>query len=84
MDPTVIVDEAELGQLAMLIARLSPGQQQLVAALANGFRDGWLEPLQWEQAWRGSDLSDDAVLGYARTWLARRPGRRQNFLALTD
>ena len=55
-----------------------------MAALANGFRDGWLEPLQWEQAWRGSDLSDDAVLGYARTWLARRPGRRQNFLALTD
>jgi hypothetical protein len=34
----VIVDEAELGQLATLIARLSPGQQQLVAALADAFR----------------------------------------------
>jgi hypothetical protein len=75
MYPAVIVDEAELGQLAILIARLSPGQQQLVAALAEGFRGGWLEPLQWERAWRGSDLSDDAVLGSARTWLARRPGR---------
>jgi hypothetical protein len=38
MDPAMIVDEAELGQLAALIARLSPGQQQLVAALADGFR----------------------------------------------
>jgi hypothetical protein len=37
----MIVDESELGQLAALIARLSPGQQQLVAALADGFRGGW-------------------------------------------
>jgi hypothetical protein len=41
MDPAMIVDESELGQLAALIARLSPGQQQLVAALADGFRGGW-------------------------------------------
>ena len=75
MHPAVIVDEAELGQLASLIARLSPGQQQLVAALADGFRGGWLEPRQWERAWRGTDLNDEAVLGSARTWLARRPGR---------
>jgi hypothetical protein len=84
MDPAVIVDEAELGQLATLIARLSPGQQRLVAALADGFRGGWLEPLQWERAWRGSDLSDDAVLGNARTWLARRPGRARSALDQTD
>ena len=67
------VDEAELGQLAGLIARLTPAQQRLVDALADGFRGGWLEPHQWEQAWRGSDLSDEFVLGNARTWLARRP-----------
>jgi hypothetical protein len=84
MDTAVIVDEAELAQLATLIARLSPGQQLLVAALADGFRGGWLEPLQWERAWRGSDLSDDAVLDNARTWLARRPGRRQSVPAHTD
>ena len=69
-----IVDEAELGQLARLVARLSPGQQRLVVALADGFRGSWLEPFQWERAWRGSDLSDEGVLGDARTWLARRPG----------
>jgi hypothetical protein len=40
----VIVDEAEVGQLAGLVARLTPGQQRLVVALADGFRGGWLEP----------------------------------------
>lgn len=50
MTTAAIVDEAELGQLATLIARLSPGQQQLVAALADGFRGGWLEPRHWERA----------------------------------
>jgi hypothetical protein len=82
MDPAVIVDEAELGQLATLIARLSP-EQRLVAALADGFRGGWLEPLQWERAWRGSDPNDDAVLGNARTWLARHPGRARRDLDLS-
>ena len=67
-----IVDEAELGQLAKLVAQLTPGQQRLVVALADGFRGGWLEPLQWERAWRDTDLEDDAVLGDARTWLVRR------------
>jgi hypothetical protein len=52
----VIVDEAELGQLAGLVARLTPGQQRLVVALADGFRGGWLEP------YRGS------VPGGAATW----------------
>ena len=69
-----IVEEAELGQLATLVARLTPAQQRLVVALADGFRGGWLEPLQWERAWRGSDLNDDGVAGDARTWLARRSG----------
>jgi hypothetical protein len=32
MHPAAIVDEAELGQLAILIARLTPGQQRLVSA----------------------------------------------------
>jgi hypothetical protein len=31
-------------------------------------------------AWRGSDLTDDAVVGDARTWLARRPGRSHTLL----
>ena len=43
-----------------------------MVALADGFRGGWLEPLQWERAWRGTDLEDDGVLGDARTWLVRR------------
>ena len=64
----------DLGQLATLVARLTPAQQRLVVALADGFRGGWLQPLQWERAWRGSDLNDAGVLGDARTWLARRPG----------
>ena len=68
-----IVDEAELGQLARLVSRLTPGQQRLLVALADGFRGNWLEPFQWERAWRGSDLSDEGVLSDARTWLARRP-----------
>ena len=67
-----IVDEAELGQLAKPVARLTPGQQRLVVALADGFQGGWLEPLQWERAWRGTDLEDDGFLGDARTWLVRR------------
>jgi hypothetical protein len=80
----VIVDEAELGQLASLVARLTPAQQRLVVALADGFRGGWLEPLQWERAWRGSNLNDEAVLGDARTWLARRPGRALDRLDHAD
>jgi hypothetical protein len=34
-----IVDEAELGQLARLVARLTPGQQRFVVALADSFRE---------------------------------------------
>jgi hypothetical protein len=41
--------------------------------LADGFRGGWLEPYQWERAWRGCDLDDDGVLGDARTWLGPPP-----------
>jgi hypothetical protein len=68
-----IVDEAELGQLAKLVARLSPAQQRLVVALADGFPSGRLKPFPWERAWRDSDLNYDGVLDDARTWLARRP-----------
>jgi hypothetical protein len=68
-----IVDEAELARLARLVAQLTPTQQRLLVALADGFRGGWLEPVQWERAWRGSNLADDGVLSEARTWLARRP-----------
>jgi hypothetical protein len=49
-----IVDEAELRQLARLVARLTPGQQRFVVALADGFRGGRLEPFQWERAWRAA------------------------------
>jgi hypothetical protein len=73
MHRPAIVDEAELARLAGLVARLTPAQQRLMAALADGFRSGWLEPFQWEHAWRGSDLDDDGVVSDARTWLARRP-----------
>jgi hypothetical protein len=76
MGGAAIVDEADLGQLAGLVARLTPAQQRLLIALADGFRGGWLEPFQWERAWRSSDLSDEVVLGDARTWLARRPRQR--------
>jgi len=69
-----IVDEAELGQLARLVARLSPGQQRLVVALADGFRGSWLEPFQWERAWRGSNLSDEGV--QRRSNLARSSSRK--------
>jgi hypothetical protein len=62
-----------LARLARLVAQLSPAQQRLMVALADGFRGGWLEPVQWERAWRGSDLDDDGTLSDARTWLARRP-----------
>jgi hypothetical protein len=66
MHGVAIVDEAELGHLARLVARLTPAQQRLVVALADGIRGGWLEPFQWERAWRGSDLDDDGVVGDAR------------------
>jgi hypothetical protein len=72
MHRAAVVDQAELARLARLVAQLSPAQQRLMVALADGFRGGWLEPFQWERAWQGSDLDDDGVLSDARTWLARR------------
>jgi hypothetical protein len=36
----VIVDEAELGQLAGLVAQLTHGQQRLVVAVADSIRGG--------------------------------------------
>jgi hypothetical protein len=75
MHRAAVVDQTELARLARLVAQLSPAQQRLMVALADGFRGGWLEPFQWERAWRGSDLHDDGVLSDARTWLARRSRR---------
>jgi len=66
------IDESEVRRLAELVARLSPVQQRVVSAVADGFRAGWLDPSRWERYWRTSDLSDEAVLGDAMTWLARR------------
>jgi hypothetical protein len=66
------IDESEVRRLAELVARLSPVQQRVVSAVADGFRAGWLDPLGWERYWRASDLSDESVLGDAMTWLVRR------------
>jgi len=65
------IDEREVRRLAELVARLSPVQQRVVSAVADGFRAGWLDPIRWERNWRASDLSDEAVLGDAMTWLTR-------------
>jgi len=72
MQPAAVVDEAELRRLAALVARLSPAQQRVVVAVADGFRAGWLEPGNWERYWNRSDLTDEIVLGEAMTWLTRR------------
>jgi hypothetical protein len=72
MQAAAIVDEAELRRLASLVARLSPAQQRVVVAVADGFRAGWLEPGKWERYWNACDLTDEGVLGEAMTWLARR------------
>jgi hypothetical protein len=66
------VDEAELGRLAGMLACLSPAQQRVLVALADGIRGGWMELASWERYWRSCDLADDATLGMAMTWLARR------------
>jgi hypothetical protein len=66
------IDEADVRQLAELVARLSPTQQRVVGAVADGFRAGWLDPTRWERYWRSSDLNDEGVLGDAMTWLTRR------------
>jgi pyruvate-formate lyase-activating enzyme len=68
----VRIDEGEIRRLAEVVARLSPVQQRVVSAVAEGFRAGWLDPSRWERYWRASDLSDEAVLGEAMTWLVRR------------
>ena len=69
MHAAAMVDEAELGNLASLVARLTPAQQRLLVALADGFRGGWLEPLQWSA--RGAVVIRDDDAQDASTWLAR-------------
>jgi hypothetical protein len=66
------IDEADVRRLAELVARLSPTQQRVVDAVADGFRAGWLDPTRWERYWQASDLNDEGVLGDAMTWLTRR------------
>ena len=66
------IDEADVRQLAELVARLSPTQQRVVDAVADGFRAGWLDPGRWERCWQACDLNDEHVLGDAMTWLTRR------------
>jgi hypothetical protein len=72
MQTAARIDEGDVRRLAELVARLSPVQQRVVAAVANGFRAGWLDPARWERCWRASDLNDEGVLGDAMTWLVRR------------
>jgi hypothetical protein len=72
MQTAARIDEGDVRRLAELVARLSPVQQRVVAAVANGFRAGWLDPARWERYWRASDLNDEHVLGDAMTWLVRR------------
>jgi hypothetical protein len=66
------IDEVDVRRLAELVARLSPTQQRVVDAVADGFRAGWLDPTRWERYWQASDLNDERVLGDAMTWLTRR------------
>jgi hypothetical protein len=72
MQTAARIDEGDVRRLAELVARLSPVQQRVVAAVANGFRAGWLDPARWERYWRASDLNDEGVLGDAMIWLVRR------------
>jgi hypothetical protein len=74
MHPQVVpaVDEADLGRLAAMVARLSPAQQRVLMALADGIRGGWIDLDRWERSWRSCELADDATLGVAMTWLTRR------------
>jgi hypothetical protein len=72
MQTAARIDEGDVRRLAELVARLSPIQQRVVAAVANGFRAGWLDPARWERYWRACDLNDEDVLGDAMTWLVRR------------
>jgi len=62
------IDESEVRRLAELVARLSPVQQRVVSAVADGFRAGWLDPIRWERYWRASAAaSRDA---WRSTWKA--------------
>ena len=68
------LDAADLCRLAELLARLTPAQQRLVATLSEGLRSGWLDPSTWQRLWQRCALTDDGVLGQARTWLVRQAG----------
>lgn len=69
------VDQADLRAVAGLVARLTPAQQRVAIAVADGFRAGWLAPEEWERYWQHHDFGSDGVLRDAMTWLVRRGAR---------
>jgi hypothetical protein len=75
------IDQADLRMVAGLVARLTPTQQRVAVAVAEAFRDGWLDPDDWDRYWDRCDFNNDSVLRDALTWLVRRathlpdPGR---------
>jgi hypothetical protein len=70
-----VIDQADLRMVAGLVARLTPTQQRVAVAVAEAFRDGWLDPDDWDRYWSRCDFNNDSVLRDALTWLVRRPTR---------
>jgi hypothetical protein len=66
------IDQADLRMVAGLVARLTPTQQRVAVAVAEAFRDGWLDPDDWDRYWYRCDFNNDSVLRDALTWLVRR------------
>jgi hypothetical protein len=75
------IDHHDLRVIAGLIARLTPSQQWVAAAVADGFRAAWLEPAEWERCWRHCDFSKEDVIRDAMTWFARRSRRMLDYPA---
>jgi hypothetical protein len=61
------IDQADLRAVAGLVARLTPAQQRVAIAVADGFRAGWLAPEEWERYWHDHDFGSDGVLRDAMT-----------------
>jgi hypothetical protein len=66
------IDQADLRMVAGLVARLTPTQQRVAVAVAEAFRDGWLNPDDWDRYWYRCDFNNDSVLRDALTWLVGR------------
>jgi len=69
------IDHSDVRMVANLVARLTPAQQRVVVAVADGFRAGWLDEREWERFWRHGDFANEHVLRDVMTWLVRRHGR---------